>query len=83
MSPQIDLEPFEEDAAVAFFETGSFGSHWKTYQPALCVLEERLGSRKATLRHGEIPTSKEFLTRVLGTEIATGYKGSWHPLSRS
>lgn len=51
LSPQIDLDDFETDPTVAFLARDDFASHWRAWQPALWVLEERLEGRRATLKH--------------------------------
>jgi len=71
LSPQIDLDSFEENTALAFLNTESFGSHWKTYQRSLWVLEERLQTQRATLKYGEVDAFRWALVVVLGN-IGTG-----------
>ena len=51
LSPQIDLEAFGADPALAFLRGEQFESHWQSYQPALWVIEERIEGRRATLKH--------------------------------
>jgi len=71
LSPQIDLESFEEDTALAFLDTESFGSHWRIYQHSLWVLEERLQTQRATLKHGEVDAFRRALIAALG-DIGAG-----------
>lgn len=63
LSPQIDLDDFAQDPAMAFLEPGGFVEHWRAYQPALWVLQERLGERRATLKYGE---AASFQVALLG-----------------
>lgn len=49
LSPQIELDGFAEDPSVAFLHPDGF--HWRAYQPALWVLEERLDGRRVTLKY--------------------------------
>jgi hypothetical protein len=65
LSPQIDLDAFGEDPALAFLEPDSFAGHWAAYQPALWVLEERLDGRRATLKYGEADTFEQALLGLL------------------
>ena len=53
LTPQIDVEAFAADPAVAFLQSAAGGlePYWQTYQPALWVLEERFEGRRATLKH--------------------------------
>jgi hypothetical protein len=50
LSPQVDLDAFAEDSAMAFLEADRFGVYWQSFQPALWVLETRLEGRRAALK---------------------------------
>jgi len=65
LAPQIDLDSFEEDPALALLEPGSFGHHWQAYQPRLWSLEERLEGRRATLKHTATNTFQQALLDLL------------------
>jgi hypothetical protein len=65
LSPQIDLDDFAEDPALAFLESEGFAGHWAVYQPALWVLEERLDVRRVTLKYGEADTFGQALLGLL------------------
>ncbi len=65
LSPQIDLDAFAQDPAMAFLEPDSFADHWRSYQPALWVLEERLEGRRATLKYGEVDAFRKALMDAL------------------
>lgn len=65
LSPQIGLDTFADDSALAFLELVDFASHWVAYQPALWVLEERLDVRRATLKHVEVASFQKALLGLL------------------
>lgn len=52
-APQIDLEAFAQDPAMAFLDGGGFPSLWRAYQPGLWVLEERFEGRRAAMKQTE------------------------------
>jgi len=66
LSPQIDLDGFEEGSSVAFLQPDDF--HWRAYQPSLWVLEERLDGRRATLKYGETDAFGQALVDALDKE---------------
>lgn len=51
--PQIDTDAFAADPALAFVRTEEFPTCWQAYSGRLWSLEERLETRRATLRHVE------------------------------
>jgi len=50
-APQVDLDAFAEDPAVVLLDTGSFLDSWRSHQPGLWVLEQRLDGRRAVLKY--------------------------------
>jgi hypothetical protein len=52
-TPQIDLDEFGVDPALTFLDRDEFAALWRSYQPALWVLEERIGGRRVTLKYVE------------------------------
>jgi hypothetical protein len=66
-TPQVDLDAFAEDPAVALLNTGNFLDLWRTHQPGLWVLEERLDGRRAALKHNTPTEWKGALLSLVGT----------------
>ena len=64
-SPQIDLDLFAEDPALSFMATTDFPTYWRTYQPELWLLDERLEGKRATLRQAETDAFQEILSDVV------------------
>ena len=67
-SPQIDLDPFAEEATDAFLAPETFTAHWQAFQPVLWVLEERLGNRRATLKYGDESTFRQALWEMIAPQ---------------
>jgi hypothetical protein len=67
LSPQVDLEGFEGDPAMALLETDDFATHWRAYQSSLWVLEERLDVRRATLKAVEGEAFRQALLGALSS----------------
>jgi hypothetical protein len=65
LSPQIDLDGFRDDVALAFLETHSFDLHWRAHQPALWVLEQRPDVRRAALKYPEAGALHNAMTALL------------------
>ena len=65
--PQIDTDAFAAEPAVAFVQTEDFPAHWRACSGRLWSLEERLESRRVTLRH----TDRNAFERAT-TEALTG-----------
>jgi len=63
--PQINLDAFLEDPALAFLQTDGLHHHWQVYQPVLWVLEERIETRRATLRHTDAAAFEQVLIERL------------------
>ena len=66
LSPQIELDVFENELENRFLNHPDLGDLWRS-NPSLWTLEERLGSRRATLRHSHDRTFQEALLRLLPT----------------
>ena len=65
LSPQIDLEEFRTDPALAFLRAEQLASHWQAYQPQLWVLEERIEGRRATLKHADAAGFEQALLQLV------------------
>ena len=65
LSPQIDLSEFEADPAFALLQSEHLQSHWRAYQPALWVLEERIEGRRAVLKYAEADEFEQTLMDML------------------
>jgi len=65
--PQIDTDAFAAEPAVAFVQAEGFPAHWRACSGRLWSLEERLESRRVTLRH----TDRNAFERAI-TEALTG-----------
>jgi hypothetical protein len=66
LSPQIDIDGFREDVTVAFFESDSFDSHWRAYQPTLWVLEQRPDVQRAALKYPEADAFQQAIRGLPG-----------------
>ena len=67
LSPQIELDDFRDELLNSFLNPPDLGELWRA-SPSLWTLEERLGSRRVTLRHSNDPTFQEALLRLLPTQ---------------
>jgi len=65
LTPQIDLDEFQADPALAFLKSDDWAAYWRMYQPALWAIEERLDVQRATLKYGEAGLIQESLTDLL------------------
>lgn len=62
--PQIDLDDFTEDPALAFLQHGGMMDLWSAYQPSLWIVEQRLEGRRATLKYADAAGFEQALLRV-------------------
>ncbi len=63
--PQVDIDAFAADPALAFVRTEEFPTCWQAYSGRLWSLEERLETRRATLRHVEREAFERAITALL------------------
>ncbi len=63
--PQVDIDAFAADPALAFVRTEEFPTCWQAYSGGLWSLEERLETRRATLRHVEREAFERAITALL------------------
>ena len=64
-NPQIDTDAFAADSACSFLQTESFPAYWQVYSGRLWSLEERLETRRATLRYSDRNTFERAVAGVL------------------
>jgi hypothetical protein len=65
LSPQVGLEDFRTDPALAFLSAEQLASHWQAYQPQLWVLEERIEGRRATLKYADAAGFEQALLQLV------------------
>jgi len=65
LSPQVGLEEFRADPALAFLDVEQFASHWQAYQPQLWVLDERIEGRRATLKYADAAGFEQALLQLV------------------
>jgi len=70
-TPQVDPDAFAEDPAVALLNTGGFLDLWRSHQPGLWVLEERLDGRRAVLKHNSPTQWEGALLSLVGQQFQT------------
>lgn len=67
-APQVNLDAFDGHPCFAFIQTGSFAGYWRAYGGRLWSIEERLETRRATLRYASLHDFSQAVNTLLSQQ---------------